>query len=236
MTVRGGAGASLVVTYVSLSALYTFTLYPYFIEGQATLRPLFEVSPLLLLILAPALTYDLVAALRQTGQLDTWLALPISYPLLLLGWLGGAWLSLCLAILLSCLIPLILSIYTEIIWGPIWTGMLGNLLTGTMYLCIGIWSSISMRSSLSAWFTALALCLISYVIGEGARFLPSYLGDVCQQMSVSVHHSRFTRGVIDSRDLIYFFGMILFWFTYAIEKFRAIQSTAPHLKERNDHA
>ena len=68
---RGGVGAALSVAYVSVSAVYTFTLYPYFVEGVVTLKPLFEISPLLLALLTPTLTLDLIAEERRSGQLDT---------------------------------------------------------------------------------------------------------------------------------------------------------------------
>lgn len=218
---RGGVGSALSVAYVSLSALYTFTLYPYFIEGTVTLTPLFEITPLLLTLLAPTLTLDLIAEARRSGQLDSWLALPLSYPVLLLGRLGGAWLSLALTITMSLTIPLCLSFYCEVPWGVALSGYLGTLLAGTQLLCVGLWASVWARSPLSAWLTAFIISFSYYLIGHTARFLPPDLGVWSQMLSLEVHLSRLARGVIDSRDLLYFLVMSLFWFGFAVETLRA---------------
>ena len=217
---RGGVGAALSVAYVSVSAVYTFTLYPYFVEGVVTLKPLFEISPLLLALLTPTLTLDLIAEERRSGQLDTWLALPLSYPLLLLGRLSGAWLLLTLAIAMSALIPLCLNMYCEVPWGIALSGYLATLLAGTQLLCIGLWSSVWARSPLSAWLTAFVISFGFYLIGLTARFLPPWLGEWSQMMSLEVHFSRLARGVLDSRDLLYFVVMICFWFMFAVETLR----------------
>ena len=63
--VRGGVGAALSVAYVSVSALYIFTLSPYFIGGTVTLAPLFEITPLLLTLITPTLTLDAIAEARR---------------------------------------------------------------------------------------------------------------------------------------------------------------------------
>ena len=218
---RGGVGAALSVAYVSVSAVYTFTLYPYFVEGVVTLRPLFEISPLLLALLTPTLTLDLIAEERRSGHLDTWLALPLSYPLLLLGRLSGAWALLTLTILMSAAIPLCLSFYCEVPWGVAISGYLGTLLAGTQLLCIGLWASVWARSPLSSWLTAFVISFGFYLVGLTARFLPTWLGEWSQLLSLEVHFSRLARGVIDSRDLLYFLVMIMFWFMFAVETLRA---------------
>ena len=218
--IRNGAGIALCIAYVSFSALYTFTMSSYFVDGVSSVEPLYELAPSLLALLTPALTCDLVASKRASGSIDSWLALPISFPLLLMGWLGGAWLLLIMTLGIHLIIPLILSLFIEVDWGVVIAGELGSLFIGTLFLCIGLWGSVRGRSALSAWLFAFSLCLMSQQIGYLSRILPPTLGELCQQISVLTHHIRFTRGVIDSRDLIFFFGMILFWFSLALERFR----------------
>ena len=231
---RGGVGAALSVAYVSVSAVYTFTLYPYFVEGSVTLRPLFEISPLLLALLTPTLTLDLIAEERRSGHLDTWLALPLSYPLLLLGRLSGAWALLTLTIIMSASIPICLSFYGQVPWGVAFSGYLGMMLAGAQLLCIGLWASVWARSPLSAWLTAFVISFGFYLIGLTARFLPPWLGEWSQMLSLEVHFARLARGVIDSRDILYFLVMATFWFMLAVETLRAqVNQTSDHASDQS---
>ena len=107
INLRGGVGPAFCVAYVSSAAIYTFTLHPFFIEGEPSLRAFFEFIPFLLTIIAPSLTHELVAQEHQQKRLDQTLALPITYPQLLLGKLGGAWLIFITGTLLSLFFPFI---------------------------------------------------------------------------------------------------------------------------------
>ena len=193
--IRGGVGGALAVAYVSICSVYTFTLYPYFIEGEATLRPMFEVVPFLLTLLASTLTLELVAAERQRGLFDIWLASPLSYTSLLLGKLGGAWALFIFSTAISFCTPLILSIFAELHWPSIFCAYLGVILLGTMYLCIGLWASVWAKTSLSAWLCSFSLCFSFYLIGVSARFLPPTLAEWSQRLSAQVHFDRLTMGV-----------------------------------------
>ena len=217
---RGGVGGALAVAYVSICSLYTFTLYPYFVEGEATLQPMFEVIPFMLTLLASTLTLELVAGERERGQFDVWLASPLSYRALLLGKLGGAWALFLLTTFASLSAPLILSIFTSLHWPSLFTAYIGVVLLGTMYLCIGLWASVWAKSALSAWLTSFSICFSFYMIGVSARFLPPTLAEWSQRLSAQSHFDRLTMGLIDSRDVIYFLGMILFWFALSVETLR----------------
>ena len=219
-SLRGGVGGALSVAYISVCSLYTFTLYPYFIEGEATLRPLFEIVPFMLTLLSSTLTLELVAGERQRGQFDVLLASPLSYPVLLGGKVGGAWLLFMLITLISLSTPLILSQYTSLHWPSILCAYLGIILLGSMFLSIGLWASVWAKSPLSAWLCSFSLCFSFYLVGISARFLPPSIAEWSQRLSAQIHFERLSMGVIDSRDLIYFFGMILFWFTLAVETLR----------------
>ena len=168
---RDGVGTSLSIAYVSASALYTFSLHPFFIEAEPNLRVMFEFLPFLLTLLAPTLTLNLMAADTHNRSLDTWLALPISYPALLIGKLGSAWLLLMLATLVSLCIPISLSLCVDLHWPTIWSGYLGIILLGTMNLSIGLWSSVWANSALSAWLISFSLCFAHlFIITESQLF------------------------------------------------------------------
>ena len=218
---RSGVGVALSVAYISVSAVYIFWLYPLFVDGVVTTRPFFEVTPLLLALFMPTLTSDLVSGERRAGRFDAWLALPLSYPQLLLGRVGGAGLLFTLTLGVSALLPLSLEIYCDLPWGVLAVGYLGALCLGAQLLCIGLWASVITRAPLDAWFTGFVTSLGFYLIGFASRFLPPTLGSWCQLLSSRVHFDHLARGVVDSRDLTYFLVQCLFWFMLAVESLRA---------------
>jgi ABC-2 type transport system permease protein len=232
-SLRGGVGTSLSIAYVSACAIYTFSLYPFFIEGEPNLRALFDFIPFLLTLLAPTLTLDLIATETQSRHLDIWLALPISYPALLLGKIGGAWSLFMLTTLVSLFLPLSLSYFADLHWPTIWSGYLGIVLLGTMNLSIGLWASVWSKSALSAWLISFSLCFGFYLVGGCARFLPTPFAEWSQLLSAQTHVARMSLGVIDTRDLLYFFGMIVFWFTLAVETLRI--KTNAHIEYNHDN-
>jgi ABC-2 type transport system permease protein len=227
---RSGVGTALSIAYIGACSVYTFTLYPFFIEGVADLRHLFEFIPFLLILFAPTLTMHLVNMEQHQRSLDVWLVRPLTYPQLLLGKLGGAWLLFTITSIVSLLLPLLLFLFAPLHWPSIFSAYLGILLIGTMNLCIGLWASIFARSPLSAWLLSFTLCFAFYIIGLSARFLPSPFAEWSQLLSAQQHLSHLVLGIVDTRDLMYFLVMIWFWFMLAVETLRTKVNHCGHRK------
>ena len=199
---------TLALTFILVSSVYTFELYPLFLLGEATLRPFFELAPLLFTLYLPALTMGTFAEERRSGHLEILASLPLSDRALI----GGKFLAglVILIGLLTLTLPwaLLFSAYAPLDWGPVITGYLGLLLLGATYLALGLWVSALTEHPFVTWLSSATLCISLYLAGVGAPLLPQPWGTWLYQLSFESHLRPFARGVIDSRDLIFFLVFI----------------------------
>jgi ABC-2 type transport system permease protein len=217
------SGATLATTMlvVSFSAIYFFTLYDFFIKDQGHLLGFFEWIPLLLLWVVPTMSMGLVTEEKRSGHLELYLALPISYFSLLMGKWWGVYSTLMLLVLSTVSFAFCVDYISDLDWGPVYTAYLGLALNTALYLSIGLWASCFCEHQLSAWLLAFMTCLALYLIGYSAPFLPQDLAIWSQKLSIPHRLSRLNRGVIDSRDVIYFLTMIILYISMSLRQFRA---------------
>ena len=219
-SLKTGSGTALSIAFASACAVYTFTLYPFFMVAQASARPLFEFCPFLLSFLAPALTMNLIAEERRECRLGLLTSLPIGYSALIVGKFFGAWLLFVTALACTLCIPLSISWIGPLDWGPVVAGYMGMLLAGSAYLSIGLWMSCIASTGLTSWLLAVTICFSLYLIGKASLFLPVDWGEWARSISVEMRLESFTRGVIDSRDVIYFLVISLIGLTSATQALR----------------
>ena len=212
---------TLAVSFLLISSVYIFEIYPFFLIGEATLRPFFEVAPLLLTLTLPALTMGAFADERRSGHLELLWSLPISDRALVLGKLCAYQLLLLFLLALSLPWPGLISRLAPLSWGPILSGYLGLWLLGSAYLSIGLWFSARATHPLVVWLLSFTLCLALYLAALGSTFLPPPWSGWLYQLSFELHTRQLARGVIDSRDLFFFLVAAALPLNFAIE---ALQS------------
>jgi ABC-2 type transport system permease protein len=185
------------------------------LEGsEADLIPFFNLSPVIFLILIPAITMRSIAEERRTGTIELLFTRPISdLKILLAKYFAGV------TLLIIALIPTIIyyiSMYNlsmdaeKFDHGATFTSYIGLILLGSTFVAIGIFASSITSSQIVAFILSMFLCWIFY---DGFKLLGSYnlMGKfdyVVQYISLSFHYDAIKRGVIDTSDLVYFFSMI----------------------------
>jgi len=201
----------MIVLFLVFSGLFTWILGDsIFFINQASLQVFFGVSYWTLFFFIPALTMRLIAEENRSGTLELLLTKPVN------DWqvVTGKFLSTFILILITLLLTLP---YYFTIWklgpvdhGAIWSGYLGLLLLSASYISIGIFaSSISQNqivSILAAYFIGIFFQL---VFGILASAVGGFMGTVLNYLSIQTHFESISRGVIDSKDLIFFFSLIL---------------------------
>jgi len=204
---RGGVALPLCLAYscMSVAALFTFT--PLLDGGEVSLAPLFEVAGALLPALAPALTMGLLAGERASGHLDALLAAPAPYVALVGGkWLGA--LALCLLALLCTLpAPLFLWRAAGVPLGPAAAAYVGLALSAALHCAVGVWASAAARRPLGAWVAAFGAGVALAALAPLAPHLPAPLDELALRLGVGERLARPLRGVLDSRDVVYFVGL-----------------------------
>jgi len=212
--------AYIVLTVFLLIAGFFFTS-GLFLVGQASMRPLFSLVPIIFLFFIPAITMRLLAEEKRSGSIELLVTLPTRDWEIVLGKFLAAWGLILVAILLTLVYTFSVAGMGNLDGGETFAGYLGVFLLGGAFAAIGVWSSSLTRSQIVAFIIALAVVAALYLVGDLLQILPLSLAPFLQFLSVSYHFENIARGVIDTRDLIYY-GSLIFLMLYLAE--RAVES------------
>jgi len=182
-----------------------------FLGGTASLRAFFGFAPVLFVVFAPAVTMRLLAEERKTGTLELLLSLPIKDWEVVLGKFAAALAMVAVGLLWTLPYPLSVSSLTargvSFDWGPVIGGYLGLLLLASSFLALGLWASAVSRNQIVGFIVGLLLCFAFYFVDKFAIVLPSSLAEVLQFLSVDYHFENISRGVFDTRDLLFYLSL-----------------------------
>ena len=182
-------------------------------SGFADLNPFFTLSPWLFFFLIPAITMRSFVDEKSLGTYELLKTKPLSTTHLVLGKYFGALLLIILAIL-----PSILYVYSinklanptgNIDLGPIIGAYLGLIFIASSYTAIGLFASAVSQNQIVAFLIAILICVLFYFGFDALANLPLFNGFHLDLMGMKNHYSSIARGVIDTRDLIYFASISL---------------------------
>jgi ABC-2 type transport system permease protein len=109
---------------------------------------------------------------------------------------------------LTALYPAIVGYFTRVEWGPLLSGYLGLLLLGSSFLAVGILVSSLTENQIVASFSTFAILLGFWVIGWSADLVGGNWRGVFQYLSILEHLDSFGKGVIDTKDILYYLSVI----------------------------
>ena len=177
----------------------------------------FVISPLLhnlsivLVILVPVITMRTFAEEKRAGTFELLFTSPLRVSEIVAGKFLGAFVFLLLMIGLTLIYPLILVAYGNP--GPevkvILTGYLGLVLLGTSFLTIGLLTSSVTENQIISAVSCLVALLLLYVIGWAAETASPAIGAVLRHLSIVEHFAELVKGVIDTKDLVYFASVMI---------------------------
>ena len=194
---------------------------PFFLMGRASVREMFKFISWSLVFAAPAITMGLIAEERRSGTIELLITMPVKESQVIVGKYLAA-VGLFAVILLTTLpYPLSVSTLGNLDWGPVWSGYAGMFLQGAAMVGVGLMASSWTDNQLIAFFIALAFGLFFVVVGFFLPFMPAGAASVLEWLSFDYHFESMARGVLDSRDVIYFASIIGFSLMLA---FRALES------------
>jgi ABC-2 type transport system permease protein len=213
--------AAYIVICLFLIVMGMFFWNPFFLINRASVRGMFDMMAVLLLPTAPAMTMGLLAEEKRTGTLEVLLTMPLKDTEVIVGKFLGALGLLCVLLLLTLAYPISVSTLGHIDWGPVWAGYFAVLLEGSAMLAIGVLASSYTENQLIAFFTAGMACFSFWILARFLPFLPQGISSIVEWASFDYHYENMLRGVIDSRDVVYFLSMIGFSLALA---FRSLES------------
>lgn len=201
----------VLTTFVVLCNWFFFRFF--FVAGQTDLRPLFSLMPWFLLFFVPAIAMGMWAEERKFGTMELLLTLPIRDRDAVIGkFLGGLFLIIS-ALALTLPIPITVSFLGNLDWGPVVGGYVGLILLSSAYLAVGLFLSSLTQNQIVAFILGIVSCFILYMVGEPlvTGTLPAGLAVVVEYLGLGVHFESIARGVVDSRDILYFASVIGFF-------------------------
>lgn len=179
----------------------------FFLGDRAELRSFFYRLPVLFSFFIPALTMRIFAEEKKSGSLETLMTLPVTTFDVVLGKYLATLIS-SLAMLVPTLSYVIAcNMFGHPDGGPIWGGYIGAIFLAAAFTAVGLFSSSVTKNQILAFFMALAICIFSTFVGSFIVLLPSFLATLFTFISASSHFDSISRGILDSRDLIYFISV-----------------------------
>lgn len=213
-------GALVVTVFLLITGLFLWVIpgeMNILFGGYATLESLFYLAPWVYLFLVPAVTMRLFADERKSGTLELLLTRPISeMKIVWAKYLAG------LSVVLISLLPTFIYYYSvfslgnpigNIDVGGTWGSYLGLFFLAAIYVAIGVFASSLTDNQIVAFVIAVVLCFTLYSGLDSMASMPALrsMSDTITALGIDSHYRSISRGVVDSRDIVYFAGVVYFF-------------------------
>jgi ABC-2 type transport system permease protein len=201
----------MLVLFLGFSGFFTW-LYgsDIFLMNQASLRVFFNVASWTLFFFIPAITMRMLAEEKKTGTLELLLTKNVSDRQVVLGKFLAAMLFILIALLCTLIYPITLSNIGNLDNGGTISGYLALILMSMAYTAIGLFASSITSNQIVAFMVALLIGLFFHIIfGVLASNFTGIIGQILDLLSLYTHYESLSRGVIDSKDLVYFISLTL---------------------------
>jgi len=191
-----------------------FFFSTFFFYNQADLRTFFTLLPLSFSFVIPAITMRLFAEELHAGSYEMLLTLPVRLIDVVMGKFlaGAAFTAVMLAPTLSYAVSI--AMIGDLDWGPVAGGYIGGVLLGAAYSAVGIFASSLTRNQIVAFITGMVICFSLTLLDKIVIFFPTQMADVFTQVAAGYHFENISKGILDTRDVLYF-ASVIFIFLYA---------------------
>lgn len=195
-----------------------FFVNTFFLFGQSDMRSLFGVVPLVYLFFIPAVSMGLIAREKNMGTMELIDTLPMETHEFVIGKFLAAF-SLILLGLLATIIHFItlVNVGSTIDYGAVFSGYLGLAFVGAVYSAVGTFASSVTDNQVVAFIIGVFLVLVFFLMDWMLVFIPVSISGIIQYLSINYHLSNISRGVMDSRNIIYFCSLIGFFLYITVQ-------------------
>jgi ABC-2 type transport system permease protein len=215
----------MLVAFLGFTGFFTW-LYgrDVFMMGEASLNSFFGIAYWTLFFFIPALTMRMIAEERKSGTIELLLTKPVTDWQVVLGKFLAVFMLIGIALALT--LPYYLTVATigPVDHAAVITGYLGLLLMSATYISIGLFTSSISNNQIVSFLLALFIGIFFHIIfGLLSSVFSGIIGEIFNYLNLSNHYDSIARGVIDSKDLIYFASII----------FLGLLATEASLSKRN---
>jgi ABC-2 type transport system permease protein len=184
-----------------------FFFSTFFLYNQANLRNFFALLPITLSFVVPAITMRLFSEELNVGSYEILLTMPVTFLEVVLGKFLAAVVFVATMLIPTLAYPVTVSFLGQLDWGPVLAGYTGAVLLGAAFSAIGLFASALTRNQIIAFIIGMAICFGLTLIDKMLFFLPQSLLSFFQYLGADFHFENVSKGVIDSRDILYFLSV-----------------------------
>jgi ABC-2 type transport system permease protein len=202
----------LLIVFLGISGFFTW-LYgsDIFFSGQASLQPFFSLAYWLLFFFIPALTMKMIAEEKKSGTIELLLTKSVTDWEVILGKFFATLLLIIIA--LAFTLPYYITVWS--IWpidqGAVWCGYLGMIFMSMALISVGLFASSITNNQIVSFLLSLFIGVFFIIIFDVlANSFTGSIGEIFNYLNLSTHYDSISRGVIDSKDLIYFLSITFF--------------------------
>jgi len=195
-----------VVFFLVFCSVWLFYFEQYFARDQATLRPYFSIFPIVFILVIPVITMKSWAEERKTGTVELLLTMPFTEWDLVLGKFFSGLSVLTMMLVLTVPLPLSLMSLGSFDAGTIFCEYLGAFLLGSSAISLGLLLSCLSKNQAGAFLGSAVVLMVVMLVDQITRTinLPQWLAQSINFISLSFHFESFSKGLIDTRDLLFF--------------------------------
>lgn len=195
----------------------SFFFSTFFLSKRAELRNFFSLLPITFSFFIPALTMRVFSEEKRSGSIETLITLPVTSLDVVTGKYIASFISSAVLLVPTLFYVVACVIFGKPDMGPIIGGYLGAILLAASYSAIGLFASSATKNQIIAFFVGLAICIFLSMLSAFVQLLPAPLVSLCTFLSASSHFDSISRGIIDTRDVIYFISLIALFFVLTVQ-------------------
>ena len=178
--------------------------------NEQIIRPLLGFASTIALFLIPMITMRTFAEEKKTGTIELLMTSPVQDIEVIIGkWCGAMLLYLCV-LMMSVINVAMLFAWGKPDWKPVLVAYLGLILQGGCLLAIGVFISTTTRNQIIAGGVTFFVCLLLWLLSWFTAFDSSGAAKVVNYLSIVTHFENFSKGVLDSKDVVFYLSMIFF--------------------------
>jgi ABC-2 type transport system permease protein len=199
------------IAYIVISIFLVLTGWfffsTFFLYGQAEMRDFFSLLPLIFSFIIPAVTMRLFSEEFNTGSYELLLTMPVTALDVITGKFFAASAFVAVMTAPTLVYGIFISFLGDMDWGPVIGGYTGAILLGASFSSIGLFASSLTRNQIIAFITGMTFCFALTLIDKMLFFFPEAVLNVFQYLGADYHFRNISRGIIDSRDILYFLSI-----------------------------
>jgi len=199
-----------VVIVVFLAIIGYFHTSNMFLMNIASMRLTFEFAPIVFLFIVPAITMRLISEEQKSGTIELLSTKPLLDAEVVVGKFLAAWALIALTLLPTLVYYLTMASLGDIDNGPVIGGYVGLLLMAGVYVAVGLLASSLTENQIVAFIVGFLICFALFMLDKVLLYVPGFMTSVVGYLGTDAHYQSIARGVIDSRDLVYFFSLMGF--------------------------